>query len=352
MPPELNVDDSSARGDRPYPPPPPPPRPRSWFPWLVCGFLVVLLALSFFLNVGLIALVGNQFVELDGPEEKYARGSQTATDKVAIIEVSGTIMPPISGRIIKAIEKATKDDAVKAIVLRVESPGGLVADSHQIYHKLKQLSEKKPVVVSFGSLAASGGYYVAMGAGPKAKIFAEPITWTGSIGVIIPHFEASELAAKVGVKSDPIKTGEFKDTLSPFKPLSDNERKLWDNIVGQSFERFVSIIDENRDTLNRDQILALATGQVYTADDSVKNGLVDAIGFEEEAFDAAVQAAGLKEARGVKYAHPMTLFDILTASTNLQSPDARMAAWLEAGVPREMYYFSRLTPLPILSLKP
>lgn len=343
MAPELNPNDQPTYRDRPYPP---PPRPFRWFAWIAWGFLIVVLAFSLFLNMGLLAMLGSQFAETDGPEEKYARGSHTSADKVAIIEANGTIMPPMSGRIIKAVEKATKDDAVKAVVLRVESPGGLVADSHQIYHKLKQLSEKKPVVVSFGSLAASGGYYIAMGAGAKAKIFAEPITWTGSIGVIIPHFEASELAAKVGVKSAPIKTGEFKDTLSPLKPMTDNERKLWDNIIGQSFDRFVSIIDDNRDKLNRDQVIALATGQIYTADDAVKNGLVDAIGFEEDAFDAALQAAGLKEAQGIKYSHPTTLYDILLASTHLQSPEARMSAWLEAGVPREMYYFSRLA-LPL-----
>lgn len=352
MPPEVNPHDEPTYRDRPYPPPPPRPRPFAWLSWIAWGCLLAVLAVSVFLNFGLLAMVGSQFAETDGPEEKYVRGSTTATDKVAIIEASGTIMPPMSGRIIKAVEKATKDDAVKAVLLRVESPGGLVADSHQIYHKLKQLAEKKPIVVSFGSLAASGGYYIAMGAGPKAKIFAEPITWTGSIGVIIPHFEASELAAKVGVKSEPIKTGEFKDTLSPMKPMTDNERKLWDNIIGQSFDRFVSLIDENREKLNREQVLALATGQIFTADDAVKNGLVDAIGFEEEAFEAAVQAAGLKEARGVKYAHPTTLFDILTASTHLQSPEARLSAWLEAGVPREMYYFSRLAPVPMNWLQP
>jgi protease IV len=322
-------------------------QPRSWFRTLLFWGMGLALFFSVLLNLGLMGMVATYFGGVEGPEEKFSRGSTTSVDKIAILKATGTIMPPFSGRLIKAIQKATTDDAVKAVLLRIESPGGLVADSHQIYHKLKQLSAKKPVVVSFGSLAASGGYYIAMGGGPKAKIFAEPITWTGSIGVIIPHFEASELASKVGVKSEPLKTGEFKDTLSPFKPLSDNERKLWGEIIGQSFDRFVNIIDENRDTLNREQILTLATGQIFTADDAVKNGLVDAIGFEDEAFAEALKLAGLKEARGVEYSHPTTFIDILTASMRAQSPESRLAAWLEAGVPREMYYFSRLPVLPI-----
>src|SRR5207248_4028218 len=106
------------------------------------------------------------------------------------------------------IKKAKEDANVKGVLLAVDSPGGTVTDSHKIYHQLKELSEKKPVFVSMGSLAASGGYFVAMGAGTQAKIYAEPTTWTGSIGVIIPHYEVTELAEKAGIKALPLKTGE------------------------------------------------------------------------------------------------------------------------------------------------
>jgi protease-4 len=103
-------------------------------------------------------------------------------------------MTPFSDRVIKTIKKVRDDKDVKGVLLAVDSPGGTVTNSHQIYHELKKLAEQKPVVVSMGSLAASGGYFVAMGAGPKGKIFAEPTTWTGSIGVIIPHYEVTEVA--------------------------------------------------------------------------------------------------------------------------------------------------------------
>jgi len=118
------------------------------------------------------------------------------------------------------------------------------------------------------SLAASGGYFVAMGAGPKSKIFAEPTTWTGSIGVIIPHYEVSDAATKLGIRAAPLKTGEFKDSLSPFRELTPRDKEVWDNILNQSFELFLEVIDENRDTLDMAKTRALATGQVYTAKDA------------------------------------------------------------------------------------
>src|SRR6266576_4494251 len=116
-----------------------------------------------------------------------------------------------------------------------------------------------------GSMAASGGYFVAMGAGTKAKIFAEPTTWTGSIGVIIPHYELTEVAQKIGFKAAPLKTGEFKDSLSPFRELTPRDKEVWDNILTQSFDLFLDVIDENRDTLTKPQVRELANGQIYTA---------------------------------------------------------------------------------------
>jgi protease IV len=320
------------------------PQPTFWSraKWWLLGSA---LSLSVLFNMVLLGTVADYFsADTDGPQEKYSHGSQTASDKIAIIKVTGTIMAPFSGRVIKAVEKARDDDAVKGVVLRIDSPGGLVSDSHQIYHRLKELSAKKPVFVSFGSMAASGGYYIAMGAGPKGTIFAEPITWTGSIGVILPRYDASELAAKVGVKSDSIKTGEFKDALNPFQPLPENERKIWDDILGQSFDRFLTIIDENRDTLNREQIQALATGRIYTADDGIKNGLVDKIGLEEDAFKALQESLGLKNARGVEYSFPQTVLDVLLAQSQASDPQTQVRAMMESTVPREMYYFSWSMP--------
>ncbi len=174
-------------------------------------------------------------------------------------------MPPFTERILKSLERAEDDPEVRGVLLIVDSPGGLVADSHQIYHRLTRLREKKPVAVSMRRMAASGGLYVAMGAGPQGMIFAEPTTWTGSIGVIIPRYEISELAEKVGVEPGSLKTGELKDSLNPIRPLSEQEIKVWNEILAESLDQFIDVIDQNRDTLDNAEVRELATGQVYTA---------------------------------------------------------------------------------------
>ena len=228
----------------------------------------------------------------------------------------------------------------------VDSPGGLVADSHEIYHELKKLSQEKPLYVQMKRIAASGGYYISMGAGPQGKLYAEPTTWTGSIGVIMPRYNASELAEKLGVKSEPLTTGEFKDTLSPFKPMTDREKELWEHILDQSYQQFMAVIDENRDTLDAEEIKKLATGQVYTAKDAQANGLIDEIGFEEDSLAALQTQLGLSKARVVKYQSPITLIDVLLGSAKAEAKSQPWQLLLEASVPRAYFYCSWLPPLP------
>lgn len=320
----------------------------AWLGRLRTWLLLLMLMCSILLNLSMYTAYHEYFAAAEGPTEKYHSGEKLSDDKIALIRIDGTIMPPFTGRVLKAIKKAKDDKSVKGVLIAVNSPGGLVADSHQIYHKLKELSAAKPMVVSMGSMAASGGYYVAMGAGENAKIFAEPTTWTGSIGVIIPHYEAKELAEKVGVRALPLKTGEFKDALSPFKELTDRERALWDNIMNQSFEQFLEVIDENRKNLDMKQIKELATGQIYTARDALKNGLVDEIGYEEEAIKELEKVAKLSNARVVVYHHAVdSLLDVLLGSAESREPQASWQALLDASVPRAMYFCSWGLPLPV-----
>ncbi|MFH1301757.1 MAG: signal peptide peptidase SppA, partial [Planctomycetota bacterium] len=224
--------------------------------WLVRG-LVLLLLISLFFNLGFYAWYQEYFTIGGGPTEQFETGDQFAKEKIAIISITGTIMPPFTERILHSIKKAQEDEHVKAVLLEIDSPGGLVADSHQIYHRLVQLRQTKTIVVSMKRMAASGGYYVAMAAGEKGVIFAEPTTWTGSLGVIIPRFDLSGLAEKVGVVSDPLKTGEFKDALNPFRNLSKQERAIWDHILDESYQRFLHVITDNRKNLDYDQVKKL-----------------------------------------------------------------------------------------------
>jgi len=312
--------------------------------WLMLLFLII----SLLVNISLFRSQSAGYLGSgDGPSEAFHSGDHLATDKLAIIRVMGTIMPPFSERVIKGIKKARDDEHVKGVLLVVDSPGGTVTDSHKIYHHLKQLAEKKPIVVSMGSLAASGGYFVSMGAGPKARIFAEPTTWTGSIGVIIPHYDVTGTAEKIGFKSMPLKTGEFKDALSPFRELTARDREVWGNILNQSFDLFLDVIDENRDTLDKDQVRSLATGQIYTANDAKKNGLIDEIGFQEDAIEALQQVAGVANPRIIHYQYSLDLWDVLLGSAKANDPAAQWRSLMELTVPRAMYLFSWGLPGPV-----
>ena len=319
----------------------------TWRIWAI-RLLLVALGLSVLFNLGLFAAFAEYLGTGEGPQEKFLSGEMSATSKIAVIELSGVIMPPYTERWLKQIEKAQADNNVKGVLLVIDSPGGAVADSHQIYHQLKKLSgeKQKPIFIQMKRLAASGGYYVAMGGGPQARIFAEQTTWTGSIGVILPHYDVSELATKMGVKSESLTTGEFKDSLSPFKPLSENDRALWKDIIDQSYEQFLAIIDENRDTLNADQVKALATGRIFTARDALANGMIDQIGYEEDSLEALKKQLGLSSVRVVKYHHPTGLAEILTGNSQARAFSNSWQSWLEASVPRAYYLASWLPPLP------
>ena len=314
----------------------PPARSRNW----TVRLLIAALIASLLFNVGLYVAYHEYYANVKEPRERYHAGDRVTMNKIAVVKITGTIMPPFTGRILEAIEKAEGDDNVKGILLAIDSPGGLVADSHQIYHKLRELNAKKPVWVSMKRMAASGGYYVAMGAGLEGKIYAEPTTWTGSIGVIIPRFDASALSAKIGITSDPLKTGEFKDALSPFKELTPAERDVWKAIMDDAFNRFLTVIAENRKQLDYAAIKELATGQIYTAEQAKANGMIDEIGFEDDALEALQAKLGLEKARVVTYEFRPTMAELLLGSVEAEQPAAQWQAMLDATVPRAMYFCS------------
>ncbi|RLS55729.1 MAG: signal peptide peptidase SppA, partial [Planctomycetota bacterium] len=225
-------------------------QPRRWWPRIVLGLFLMSLLLNLILMVTTTAMVTLTPSQSQGPIEKFVSGDAHSLQKLAILEMSGTIMPPFTERTLKTIDHLIEDDSVKGVLLSIDSPGGFVADSHQIYARLLKLREKKPIYVAMKRLAASGGYYVAMAAGPSGKIFAEPTTWTGSIGVIIPRYDVSKLATDYGIKSEPLVTGPFKDTLNPFRAMTPEEFTLWSDIMNDAFDRFKGVIDEGRGTLN------------------------------------------------------------------------------------------------------
>ncbi|MBM3968317.1 MAG: signal peptide peptidase SppA [Planctomycetes bacterium] len=324
-----------------------PPSPFWIGRWFV-RLLMIALIFSLLYCVRLNSEYREYFQQDDGVTEQYRSGEQQATDKIAVLEISGTIMPPFTEHFLKAIKHVKEDERVKGVLLAIDSPGGLVADSDQIYRKLVDLGKTKPMFVSMKRIAASGGVYVAMGCGEEGKIYAEPTTWTGSIGVIIPRYDASKLADKFGVAADSLTTGEFKDSLDPLRALTDRERGLWRGILDESLQRFVDIIDKNRKGLDAAKVKELATGQIFTAEQAKANGLIDEIGDEEDALTALKTKLGLTSVRVVDFNYPVSLMSLLLGSVQARDPETQFRKLLEMSVPRAMYFcgnVSALSPL-------
>ena len=325
-----------------------PPRRRSWAPIVVVLLLLALLG-SLFLNLFLASVAG---VNLAGAlesdrhvQEKYFSHNSAARNKIAILPIEGIILESEEGFVKRAIDRAMKDDNLKALVLRVDSPGGSVSGSDYIYHHLRDLATQRniPIVVSMGGIAASGGYYVSMAAGTTPDvIFAEPTGFTGSIGVIIPHYNFSGLMEKIGATEDSIASNPLKTMGSFTKPMSEKERKIFQELVDDSFGRFKDIVKSGRGKFQKDPAALdrLATGQIYTADQARRNGLVDKLGFIEDAVDRAIELAGVDkdDVKVVKYKPEASLSAILMGGEARHHASALdLAAILETITPRAYY---------------
>jgi protease-4 len=319
-----------------------------WFAragWIVAGIAVLS-------AVGSAGAFSRYFQRDSRVVEKWHSLSKLAADKVAVVSVTGAILGG-DGFVRAQLDQVEEDDAVKAIVLRVDSPGGTVSGSDEIHHRLATLVEKRdiPVVVSMGGIAASGGYYVAMAnRGKDDVIFAEPATLTGSIGVIIPHFDVSQALRKFDIRDDSIASGPLKEMLSVTKDrtpeIAEKERKLIQELVDDMFRRFKEIVKAGRPKLDDAAVDRVATGQIFTARQALEAGLVDRIGFLEDAIDRAVELAGLpaEKARVVKYSKPKGLLDEVLGGA---APTGRadLAAIAELTTPRGWYLCSWLPAL-------
>jgi protease-4 len=322
-----------------------------WTGFIFCAIALVSLNLRY----------ADYFDNTGGITEKYHSGGKYATDKIAILTVSGAIMEG-DGFAKKQINKILEDEHVKGVVIRIDSPGGTVSGSDYIYHhlkkmraeKLKKLREKDnsaefPMIVSMGSIAASGGYYIAMAVEDQPKsIYAEPTTTTGSIGVMIPHYDLTGLMTEYGVKDDSIATHPRKLMLSMTKEMTKEERELALNYINESFARFKSIIKEGRPHFKKNEadLDVLATGEIFSANQAKKTGLIDEIGFMEDAIDRVRELAGLDKdnVRVVKYDSPTNLFDLGFAQSSRASASP-LEALCEMSTPRAYYMCSTLPAL-------
>jgi protease-4 len=221
-------------------------------------------------------------------------------DRIAVIPVEGVIDDELAKTVNRHLKQYGNDSRVKAIILRIDSPGGGVSASQEIYREVKRIKDekKKKVFVSMASVAASGGYYIAC---PADKIFANPGTITGSIGVIAEWFNFKELADWAKVKPVVFKSGEFKDTGSPTRDLTDREKKYFQGMIDELYQQFVGAVTEGRrgrggeaGELTEEQIRKLADGRIYTGEGAKKFGLIDEIGNYEDAVKDVAKQVGIK----------------------------------------------------------
>jgi protease IV len=312
-----------------------------WLGFFGCGLVLLLL----------LVIAVAAYPDPDALETKVIGGTDGADGTIAVITIDGVISDAEDEGFVKQqIEAVSKDDRVKAIVIRVDSPGGAVTGADYLFHHLKKLKKDKgvPVVVSMGGMAASGGYYVSMAVGDqKDSIYAEPTTTTGSIGVIIPHYDISGLLARFDVKDDSISSHERKQMLAMTRPVSPEHRQIIQSYVNETFDRFKTIVKEGRPKFSQDAAALdkLATGEIFSADQALKNGLVDKIGFLEDAIERAAELASLTmdDVEVFKYKKPISFMgDFALMQSRASRGPFSVDDLLEMSIPRAYYLVTSL----------
>jgi len=215
------------------------------------------------------------------------RSELTVSSGVGLVAVKGLILDPLET--VKQLHDFAKNDKVKAVVLRIDSPGGVVGPSQEIWSAVRKLREKKPVIVSMGSVAASGGYYIAA---PATLIYANPGTITGSIGVLMKFSNLEGLMGKVGMKSFTLKTGKFKDVGSPARTMSAEERAMLQSVIESTHGQFIKAVAEGR-RLPEEQVRAIADGRIFSGEQALQQKLVDRLGTLQDAVAEAGRAGGI-----------------------------------------------------------
>jgi protease-4 len=268
-------------------------------------------------------------------------------DKVAVIRVSGEIVaegqqgpfgggPASAADLVSQLRQAQEDEAVKAVIVHLNTPGGSVVGSDSVLRAVEELSEAgKPVVASMGEIAASGGYYIAAGAD---RIVADPATLTGSIGVIMVLMNFEDAAGKLGIEPIVIKAGRHKDMGSPFRDLSGEERRMFEDLLEESHERFIGIVAEGRN-LDGDELEDVTDGRIMSGLQAEERGLVDVLGGFSAAIDEAKALAELDDALVVEYHPQLTFAGALLGIRNAISPVEQVKSSLGITGPRLAYLY-------------
>ncbi len=246
--------------------------------------IAVIIIMFFVIAIGMFGLM---FIGLASQDDGLEFGG--FGDKVGVVEVFGIINEPLGRKVIAQIDKWTDNNSIKAVVIHVNSPGGGVAISQEIYDAISRLSEEKPVVTGMASVAASGGYYIACA---SDRIVANPGSLVGSIGVVLQFHTFAELLEKIGIGTEIVKSGEMKDVGSYTRSMTEKEDLMLRSVVMDSYEQFVEAIAKGRN-MEKEDIYPLADGSIFTGLQAYNLGLVDTLGGLTEAIEIAAELAGL-----------------------------------------------------------
>lgn len=248
----------------------------------------------FLIILAFLALIGIGFTLLLSPLAFFSTRTTDAVvtgsgDRIAVVELAGTIV--VSDEFVRQVKKFGSDRSIRALVIRIDSPGGGVVASQEMYQELRKVRDGgKPVVVSMGGLAASGGYYVACGG---SRLVANRGTLTGSIGVISEFLQLREAMDKLGIDVKIVKSGRLKDAGAPTRPMTPVDEKYFQSLIDDVHRQFIGVVRDER-KLPEEKVVALADGRVFTGEQAVKEGLVDTLGTFEEAVSIAAGMAGIE----------------------------------------------------------
>ena len=285
--------------------------------------------------------------------EEYISGDQFSGNKIVVVDVNGVILNQSSPSPVYSVADAeficdqlkyiASDKSVKAVIMNIDSPGGEVVASDNIHHHIRKLRRENniPVIASMNSLAASGGYYISA---PCSYIIANRLTLTGSIGVIIETYKYYDLFTKLGVRSEVYKSGPMKDILDGSRPSTEAEKQIIQKLVNESYNEFVKIVAEGRKGLTVEKIKGteIGDGRVFNGEEAFKLGLVDKLGFFEDAVDKAAELGNTKgNYKLIRYSKPFSFSQLFSelkgpsSAISLSLPGTERRAGLEAG---KMYF--------------
>jgi protease-4 len=266
---------------------------------ILIGLGVIVALLVFFFSA--LFFIGRSM----GRPGRFAFG-----DKIAIVEIRGVIAQ--SSGIIEEIHQHLEDEGVKAIILRIDSPGGGVGPSQEIHREVLKVKTRKKVVTSMGSVAASGGYYIACA---SDLIVANPGTITGSIGVLMEFTNIEELFKKIGIKGVVLKSGEHKDIGSPFREMTPEEKKILQAVIDNVHQQFIQAVADGR-KMDPSKVAQIADGRILTGEQAKQAGLVDQIGNLQDAIDTTAKLVGIEGKPNILYPkRKFSLWELLIRET-------------------------------------